>query len=235
MTKPEDQPPGHEPVPQPSVQPSVPSWVDEVLRVQARPQPVVMPGATEAGDETGPPAVPPGPASDLRLPEGPPAPAPAAQSVAREDDWIAHATGNAARNPAVPGGPQVVSPLPGGGQEWLQPARPGAPSGVPADTAQKKLVAGLLGIVLGSLGVHKFYLGMNTPGLIMLGVNVGVWILALLLGLLTLGFGLILTVPLAALVSGAVGLLGLVEGVLYLTKSDEEFYGQYVLGKKPWL
>lgn len=138
----------------------------------------------------------------------------------------------------MPTGPQVVPPSSGGVQDWLQPMRPVASStssDVPADIAQKKLIAGLLGIVLGSLGVHKFYLGMNTPGLIMLGANIGVWILALLLGLITLGLGLIITVPLAALVSGAIGLLGLVEGILYLTKSDEEFYGQYVLGKKPWL
>ena len=104
-----------------------------------------------------------------------------------------------------------------------------------SDVSQKKLIAGLLGIILGSLGVHKFYLGMTTPGLIMLGVNVGVWVLALLLGLLTLGVGLIVTVPLASLVSGAIGLLGLVEGILYLTKSDADFQRDYVVGKKSWL
>lgn len=182
--------------------------------------------------------------NDLRIPETPrPQPAPTGATAttrphADEDDWISRATGNAARNPTMPSGPQVVPPPPSGVQDWLQPMRPtssAAPSSVPADIAQKKLIAGLLAIVLGSLGVHKFYLGMNTPGLIMLGANIGVWILAFLLGLITLGFGLILTVPLAGLISTALGLLGLVEGVLYLTKSDEEFYGQYVLGKKPWL
>ena len=30
------------------------------------------------------------------------------------------------------------------------------------------------------------------------------------------------------------GLVGLIEGIIYLTKSDEEFYNTYQVGKKPW-
>ena len=30
------------------------------------------------------------------------------------------------------------------------------------------------------------------------------------------------------------GIIGLVEGILYLTKSDEEFVATYVRGKKGW-
>ncbi|CAM4445611.1 TM2 domain-containing protein [Deinococcus marmoris] len=101
--------------------------------------------------------------------------------------------------------------------------------------AQKRLIAGLLAIFLGSLGVHKFYLGMNTQGILILGANIGVWVLALLIGLLTLGFGLFITLPLAGVVSSALGLLGLVEGILYLTKSDADFGRDYLVGKKPWL
>ncbi|WP_216320133.1 TM2 domain-containing protein [Deinococcus aestuarii] len=250
MTKPEDPTPGNEPAPKSSV----PSWVDEVLSAQPKPQTVNLSTPPQAeGDLHIPEAPRPQPApaegsGDFRIPETPrPQPAPTAVTAsarphADEDDWIARSTGHAARNPTVPTGPQVVPPPTGGLQEWFQPTRNGdsalpstGSSSVPADIAQRKLIAGLLGIVLGSLGVHKFYLGMNTPGLIMLGANIGVWILAFLLGLITLGFGLIITVPLAGLISGAIGLLGLVEGILYLTKSDEEFYRQYVLGKKPWL
>src|ERR1700745_3825598 len=44
--------------------------------------------------------------------------------------------------------------------------------------ASKKMAAGLCGILLGSLGVHKFILGYNTEGIIML-----------LITLLTCGFG----------------------------------------------
>lgn len=229
MTKPEDPTPNNEPAPKPSV----PSWVDEVLRAEPMPTPAPAPRATEG---TG----------DLRIPETPrPQPAPTVITAttrhhADEDDWIARATGGSARSPSMPAGePQVAPPPPGPllsrPSAWPEPQRSASPALAPADISQKKLIAGLLAIVLGSLGVHKFYLGMNTPGVIMLGVNVGVWILALLLGLITLGLGLIITLPLAGLVSSAIGLLGLVEGVLYLTKSDEDFYSQYVLGKKPWL
>lgn len=116
------------------------------------------------------------------------------------------------------------------GHSGMGNSEPGA-----GDAANKKLVAGLLGIVLGSFGVHKFYLGMTTPGLIMLGLNVGVWLLALLIGLLTLGLGLMISVPLASLISGVIGLLGLVEGIIYLTKSDADFGREYLQGKKPWL
>ena len=53
---------------------------------------------------------------------------------------------------------------------------------------------------------------MTTPGLIMLLVTV-----------LTCGLG------------GAVmGIIGLIEGILYLTKSDQEFYETYIVGQKGW-
>jgi TM2 domain-containing membrane protein YozV len=78
---------------------------------------------------------------------------------------------------------------------------------------KKKLVAGLLGIFLGEFGIHKFYLGYNTEGLIMLLVT-----------LLTGGLASVL-----------VWALGIVEGIIYLTKSDDEFRRIYVEDKKGWL
>lgn len=33
---------------------------------------------------------------------------------------------------------------------------------------------------------------------------------------------------------GVIGIIGLVEGILYLTKSDAEFAATYVHGRKPW-
>ena len=78
--------------------------------------------------------------------------------------------------------------------------------------AKDKLVAGLLGIFLGSLGIHKFYLGYNKQGLIMLLVT-----------LLTCGMGAMI-----------VSVIGLIEGILYLTKTDEEFSRIYVEGRKEW-
>jgi len=81
-----------------------------------------------------------------------------------------------------------------------------------ADGSSTKIAAGLCGILLGSLGVHKFLLGYTTEGVIML-----------LITILTFGFGAIATGP-----------IGLIEGIIYITKSDEEFERTYVDNKKAW-
>lgn len=78
--------------------------------------------------------------------------------------------------------------------------------------AEKKIPAGICGILLGSLGVHKFILGYNTEGLIMLLVS--------LLSCFTL--------------SAIMGIIGLIEGIIYLTKTDEEFVNTYITNKKGW-
>mgnify|MGYP002700299386 CR=1 FL=1 len=80
----------------------------------------------------------------------------------------------------------------------------------------KKLLAGILAILLGSLGVHKFILGYNKEGIIMLVVT-------LIIGTFTCGVG-----------ASLMGIVGLIEGIIYLTKSDEEFYATYQIGKKAW-
>jgi TM2 domain-containing membrane protein YozV len=82
--------------------------------------------------------------------------------------------------------------------------------------ASKKIPAGICGILLGCLGVHKFILGYTVEGIIMLAVSIVV-------GIFTCGIG-----------AGVVGLVGLIEGILYLTKSDEEFVRIYVQNKKGW-
>ena len=81
---------------------------------------------------------------------------------------------------------------------------------------KEKIVAGLLGIFLGSLGIHKFYLGYTTEAIIMLAVTI-------VGGFISLG-----------LVSGVMGIIGLIEGIIYLTKSDEEFQQMYVYNHKGW-
>ncbi len=81
-----------------------------------------------------------------------------------------------------------------------------------SNDASKKIAAGICGILLGALGIHKFILGYNKEGLIML------------LGtLLTCGIG-----------SAVTSIIGLVEGIIYLTKTDEEFVSTYIVGKKEW-
>ncbi|MEQ8850792.1 MAG: TM2 domain-containing protein [Phycisphaerales bacterium] len=97
------------------------------------------------------------------------------------------------------------------------PATPGSPAPqekIPG--ADKKILAGILGILLGFLGIHKFVLGYTVEGVIMLAVSI-------VGGIFTCG-----------LVSSVVGVIGLVEGIMYLTKSDEEFVATYINGKRPW-
>lgn len=98
----------------------------------------------------------------------------------------------------------------------------GAPGAVPGAPGQKdKTVAGILAILLGSFGAHKFYLGRNTPAIIMLvGSLVGYCC------------GLFLIIPF--LVPMVFGVIGLVEGIMYLTKSDQEFQQTYVEQGKDW-
>ena len=84
----------------------------------------------------------------------------------------------------------------------------------------KKVLAGILGILFGGLGVHKFILGYNKEGIILLSITlVGILLTCLLIG------AFIVWIP---------GLIGVIEGIIYLTKSDEEFYATYQVGKKPW-
>ena len=87
-------------------------------------------------------------------------------------------------------------------------------------TENKKILAGILAIVLGSLGVHKFILGYQKEGFILLGVS----LVAYLLSCFVIGIFFV-WIP---------GLIGLIEGIIYLTKSDEDFYQTYQVGKKPW-
>ena len=79
-----------------------------------------------------------------------------------------------------------------------------------------RTIAGLLAIFLGSLGIHKFYLGYSKEALIML-------LLSIIGGAITFG-----------LIAGVVEIIALIEGIIYLTKSDEEFEQVYVLNHKGW-
>jgi len=92
------------------------------------------------------------------------------------------------------------------------PEAPPALAAVPASGqlpgADKKVLAGILGIILGGFGVHKFILGYTQEGIIQIVIT-----------LVTCGVG---------------SIVGLIEGIIYLTKSDEEFVATYVEGRKGW-
>jgi len=66
---------------------------------------------------------------------------------------------------------------------------------------KQKVTAGILGILLGGLGVHHFYLGSTITGVIELVAT-----------FVTCGFG---------------ALLGLIEGIMLLVMDDAEFDRRY--------
>jgi TM2 domain-containing membrane protein YozV len=80
------------------------------------------------------------------------------------------------------------------------------------EPSNKKVLAGILAILFGSLGIHKFILGYNKEGIIMLAVTV-----------ISLGF-----------LGWLVWIVSIIEGIIYLTKTDEDFYLTYQANKKPW-
>jgi len=81
-------------------------------------------------------------------------------------------------------------------------------------TALKRKV-GWSAILLGGLGVHKFMLGYNRAGTIMLIIGLFGWVPFLIPSII-------------------VALIGVIEGVIYLNKSDEDFAATYLQGTREW-
>jgi TM2 domain-containing membrane protein YozV len=80
----------------------------------------------------------------------------------------------------------------------------------------KRVLAGVLALFFGGLGIHKFALGMVGTGLIMLFTSVCI-------SFLTFGFGYFV-----------MHAVGFVEGIIYLSKSDQEFNQTYVVERRNW-
>ncbi|HSO03560.1 MAG TPA: TM2 domain-containing protein [Candidatus Limnocylindrales bacterium] len=80
--------------------------------------------------------------------------------------------------------------------------------GLPSDVNSKKILCGILGILFGGLGIHRFILGDTSGGIIRIVITV-----------LTCGIG---------------SIIGLIEGIIYLTKTDPEFYQTYMVERKAW-
>ncbi|TGD57551.1 TM2 domain-containing protein [Flavobacterium humi] len=85
-------------------------------------------------------------------------------------------------------------------EEWNQQSYP---------QDNKKVACGILAILLGPFGIHKFLLGYTNEGIITLVITV-------------FSCGTITSI------------IGLIEGIIYLTKSDQEFFQTYQVGKKGW-
>lgn len=80
---------------------------------------------------------------------------------------------------------------------------------------KNKIVAALLAFFLGWIGIHKFYLGKTTAGIIML-----------LCG--TIGWLLFAIPPMI------IGVIAFIEFIIYLVKPDAEFHRDYVVGNRSW-
>lgn len=80
---------------------------------------------------------------------------------------------------------------------------------------KSKIVAGILALFLGGFGVHKFYLGCTTAGIIMLVI--------FLFGFIAIG------IP-----SLVIAIIAFIEALIYFFKSDDNFKETYVDNKKCW-
>lgn len=74
--------------------------------------------------------------------------------------------------------------------------------------SDKKIAAALLGIFLGFFGANKFYLGYTKEGVIQLVMSV--------------------------VSCGILSIIPFIEGIIYLTMSDEQFDDTYIKHKKAW-
>ena len=128
--------------------------------------------------------------------------------------WLAENRVNAQTLAQTEGAPdwKPLSSIPEFAFELKTVPPPMAPPSVFAVRASNKIPAGICGILIGWLGIHKFILGYTGAGLIMLLVSLlSCFILAPIMHL-----------------------IGLIEGIIYLCKPDEEFVRLYVDGRKEW-
>jgi TM2 domain-containing membrane protein YozV len=99
------------------------------------------------------------------------------------------------------------------------PNKSGSGCAKTAPTGQRKCSRRLAALAMGD---HKFVLGYNNAGALMLGATLG--------GVLLMFF----TCGITFLAASAMSIIGLIEGIIYLTKTDEEFVRIYVDGRKEW-
>ena len=94
------------------------------------------------------------------------------------------------------------------------------PLGQPgAQPLRQQRLAGWLAILVGPLGAHKFVLGYSRAGLIMLLAPVVV---------IPAGWWA------STAVSLVMGIIGLIEGLIYLRQTPQQFKARYIDAKKEW-
>ena len=78
-----------------------------------------------------------------------------------------------------------------------------------------------MGLLVFPLGIHKFILGYNGAGWVYLGLIIG--------GIMTFCF-----FPFIIISAPVMGIISIIEGIMYLTKTDEEFYYTYIANRREW-
>jgi TM2 domain-containing membrane protein YozV len=76
-----------------------------------------------------------------------------------------------------------------------------------AVTKDQRMIVGIVAIVIGSLGIHKFMMGKTNAGIIQI---------------------------VASLCFGIGSLIALIEGIIYLLDNDDRWYNERVIGPKAW-
>lgn len=120
---------------------------------------------------------------------------------------------------------RLKSALPITASSQPDPVQDGRASRTGSDPRPKKdrTTAALLAIFLGGFGVHKLYLGYTNVAGVILPISIFmpmilIWFLA----------------PVVWVWFFVMGAIGIAEGVIYLTKTDEEFQETYVGKKHEW-
>lgn len=116
------------------------------------------------------------------------------------------------------GGPDYAEAMTYRTQGNISPAEAYIRRAYAAQAVRQKdhISAGLFAIFLGMFGIHKFYLGYNQAAFAMLAVTI---------------IGSIVTFGLAGAV---IWVIAIIEGIIYLTKSQTEFDRIYVLNQREW-
>lgn len=89
------------------------------------------------------------------------------------------------------------------------------------DFVAKRIPAAVCAFFLGALGIHKFVLGQNNAGIIMLACWFG-----------CMSIGMILILPLLGVI--VLGVIAFIEAIIYITMNDEQFYRAYAIEKRQW-
>ena len=93
-----------------------------------------------------------------------------------------------------------------------------------------KLTAGIVALLFGAYGAHKFLLGYKKEGLIMLATTFSGGILALVA--LCLQWNWLCIVGIAAYI--VVQIVSIAEGLIYFSRKEWEFYTTYIMGHRGW-